>query len=120
MRHGVVGIPNRFYRGVVHSPKDKKHPNFRYILVDTVYEKQDENGDWYSESFEFHEDYLLHNRDNSEIFYGVYGSYWIDIPKSGIKITETNSLQQAITIAEEIMGTKIIDTELPISFKKNA
>ena len=116
----MVSIPNRFYRGVVHSPKDKKHPNFRYLLVDTVYEKQDENGDWYSESFEFYEDYLLHNRDNSETFYGVYGSYWIDIPKSGIKITETNSLQQAITIAEEIMGTKIIDIKLPISFIKNA
>ena len=41
--------------------------------------------------------------------YGVYGSYWIDIPKSPIKLCETTDLKEAIQIAEEIMGSQIID-----------
>lgn len=115
----MVSLSNRFYRGIVHSLEDFKHPNFRFVLVDTVYEKQDENGNWYTESFEYYDDYLIHNIEQGEMFYGVYGSYWTDIPKSSIKITETNSLQQAITVAEEIMGNKIIPIELPEQFRKN-
>lgn len=115
----MVGLSNRFYRGIVHNPKDFKHPNFRFLLVDTVYEKQDENGNWYTESFEYYDDYLIHNIEQGDLFYGVYASYWNDIPKSGLKITETENLQQAITVAEEIMGSKIISTPLPEQFRKN-
>lgn len=114
----MVSLGNRFYRGIVHNSKEYKHPNFRFIIVDTVYEKQDENGHWYTDSFENYEDYLLHNPDYGDKFYGVYGSYWIDNPKSGIKITETNNLKEAISVAEEIMGNKIIETTMPIKNDK--
>jgi hypothetical protein len=110
----MVSIGNRFYRGIVHSPVNQPHPNFRFILVDTVREIQDENGNYYTDSFAYYEDYLLHNPDHGDVFYGVYGSYWPDIPKNGLKISETDSLQQAINIAEAIMGTKIIETKLPL------
>ena len=115
----MVSLLNKFYRGVVHSPIDFKHPNFRFLLVDTVYEKQDEYGNWYLESFGHYDEYLSHHLNSGDIFYGVYGSYWIDIPKSGLKITETDSLQQAINIAEEIMGAKIIATPVPKRFRNN-
>jgi hypothetical protein len=118
LRYGVVGIPDRFYRGVVHSPKDKKHPNFRYLLVDTVYEKQDEHGNWYTESLECYDDYLIHSLDKEDIFYGVYASYYIDNVRSGLKITETSSLSEAINIAEQIMGSKIIPIPPPEQLRK--
>ena len=113
----MVSWANKFYRGIVNSPYPK-HPNFRFILVDTVYEKQDENGNWYTESYEYYDDYLIHNIEQGDIFYGVYGSYWTDIPKNGLKITETNNLPEAINIAEEIMCNKIIATPLPEQFRK--
>jgi hypothetical protein len=114
----MVSLGNRFYRGIVYSPANFKHPNFRFILVDTVYEKQDENGNWYTESFEYYDDYLIHNIDQSDILYGVYGSYHIDNVRSGLKITETTSLEQAINIAEQIMANKIVTTPLPEQFRK--
>ena len=101
----------RFFRGTVQSPSLNKHPNFCFILIDTVREIQDDDGFWYSESFASKEDFLLHNPDWGEVFYGVYGSYWIDIPKSPIKITETVDLKEAIKIAEEIMGSRVVRTE---------
>ena len=106
----MVSIPNRFYRGVVHSPKNPKHPNFRFLIVDSVFDTQDENGEWYTDSFNSYEDFLFHNPDTGDAFYGVYASYWIDIPKSALKITETFSLKEAIFIAESIMGNSIIET----------
>jgi hypothetical protein len=106
----MVALPNRFYRGVVHSPKNPKHPNFRFLIVDTVYDKQDENGEWYIDSFNSYEDFLFHNPDKGDSFYGVYGSYWIDIPRNCLKISETFNLQEAILIAESIMGNSIIET----------
>lgn len=106
----MVKIPNRFFRGVVHSHSDFKHPNFRFIIVDTVKDVQDEFGEWYTDSFESKVDFLLHDTSLGEIFYGVYGSYWIDIPKGPLKITETQNLEEAINIAQEIMGNKIIET----------
>jgi len=106
----MVRIPNRFYRGVVHSPKNPKHPNFRFLIVDTVYELQDENGLWLTDSFINKEQFYLHNPDHGEVLYGVYGSFWIDIPKSCLKLTETLDLNEAIVVAEHIMGTKIIET----------
>lgn len=114
MEHGrgmlvMVNFPNKFYRGIVHSDPDFKHPNFRFILVDTVKECQDEYGEWYLDSFNDQMEFLLHDHSLGNVFYGVYGSYWIDIPKSPIKISETQNLQEAINIAQEIMGSYIID-----------
>ena len=106
----MVSLLNRFYRGVVHSPRNPKHPNFRFIIVDTIYETQDENGEWFTDSFIDKEHYFLHNPDHGEIFYGVYGSYWADIPKNCLKITETNNLNEAIIVAESIIGNKIVET----------
>lgn len=106
----MVNIRNRFYRGVVHSPDGFKHPNFRFLIVDTVKDVQDEFGEWYTDSFESKTEYLLHDFALGDVFYGVYGSYWIDIPKGPIKITETKNLQEAIHIAQEIMGSEIIET----------
>jgi hypothetical protein len=105
----MVNLPNRFYRGLVHSPKDFKHPNFRFIIVDTVKEVQDENGEWYLDVFHDATDFLMHDHSIENVFYGVYGSYWIDIPKSPIKLCETSDLNEAIHIAQEIMGSLIID-----------
>jgi hypothetical protein len=79
-----------------------------------VKEIQDENGNWYTDSFESHEEFLLHNPDLGEAFYGVYGSYWIDIPKSSLKITETDDLMRAIYVAEEIMGARVIEASSSI------
>lgn len=111
----MVAIPNRFYRGIVKSKPDSPHPNFRFILVDTVKEIQDENGNWYTDSFEYYEDYLLHNYELGDVFYGVYASYHIDDVRSGLKITETENLQQAINIAQEIMGNTIEEAKVNLS-----
>lgn len=108
----MVSLSNRFYRGVVHSNDQQPHPNFKFILVDTVRELQNENGEWYTDSFMYYEDFLLHDPDKGEVFYGVYGSYWSDIPKSYIKILETNNLKEAINIAQEIMGATIVETKI--------
>ena len=51
----------------------------------------------------------MHDHTLGNVFYGIYGSYWIDIPKGPIKLSETTDLKEAILIAEEIMGSKIID-----------
>jgi len=106
----MVAFPNKFYRGVVHSNPDFKHPNFRFIIVDTVKEVQDEFGEWYLDSFENKNDFLFHDHSLEGVFYGVYGSYWIDIPKGPIKICETTDLQEAINIAQEIIGNSIVET----------
>jgi len=109
----MVSLPNRLFRGIVKNNQVKyKHPNFQYLLVDTVRELQDIEGNWYTDSFDSYEDYLLHNPEHGDVFYVVYGSYWIDIPLSSIKITETDNLQQAINIAEAIMGTHIVEMPL--------
>lgn len=105
----MVNSPNRFYRGIVHSPLDFKHPNFRFMIVDTVKEVSDEFGEYYLDNFENKTDFLLHDHTISNTFYGVYASYWIDIPKGPLKITDTTDLKEAINIAEEIMGNKIVD-----------
>jgi hypothetical protein len=105
----MVSLPNKFYRGVVHSDPDFKHPNFRFLLVDTVKEVQDEDGEWYLDIFQDATDFLMHDHALGNVFYGVYGSYWIDIPKGPIKLCETTDLNEAIHVAQEIMGSLIID-----------
>lgn len=105
----MVSLPKRFYRGIVHSDPDFKHPNFRFLIVDTVKEVQDEDGEWYLDVFHDAADFLMHDHALGDVFYGVYGSYWIDIPKGPIKLCETTNLKEAIYIAEEIMGSKILD-----------
>ena len=107
----MVSVPQRFFRGIVQSSKFYKHPNFYFILIDTVREIQHDDGFPYTESFDSKEDFLLHNKDWGDVFYGVYGSYWIDIPKSPMKITETYDLKEAIKIAEEIMGSKVVEVK---------
>jgi len=105
----MVSVPNRFYRGIVHSNQDFKHPNFRFLVVDTIKEVQDENGEWYFDIFHDKMDFLTHDHALGGVFYGVYGSYWIDIPKGPIKLCETTDLKEAINIAQEIMANTIID-----------
>jgi hypothetical protein len=105
----MVSLPNKFYRGIVHSDPDFKHPNFRFVIVDTVKEVQDEYGEWYLDVFQDKMEFLLHDHALGGVFYGVYGSYWIDIPKSPIKIAETTDLKEAINIAESIIGNTIIE-----------
>jgi hypothetical protein len=105
----MVKLPNRFYRGVVHSDPGFKHPNFRFLIVDTVKEVQDENGEWYLDVFHDSAEFLMHDHSLGNIFYGIYGSYWIDIPKGPIKLGETEDLNEAIHIAQEIMGSIIVD-----------
>jgi hypothetical protein len=105
----MVSFVSKFYRGVVNSDTNKPHPNFRFIIVDTVKEIQDEFGNYYLDSFESREEFLFHDHSQENVFYGVYGSYWIDIPKSSLKITETEDLQKAINIAQEIMGSVIVE-----------
>jgi hypothetical protein len=51
----------------------------------------------------------MHDHSLGNVFYGVYGSYWIDIPKGPIKLCETIDLTEAIHIAQEIMGSQIVD-----------
>lgn len=105
----MVAVPTKFYRGIVHSHNNFKHPNFRFIIVDTVKEVQDDSGEWYLDIFHDKMDFLMYDRSLGDIFYGVYGSYWIDIPKGPIKLCETTNLNEAINIAQEIMGNSIID-----------
>jgi hypothetical protein len=105
----MVSLPNKFYRGVVESDPDFKHPNFRFLIVDTVKEVQDEYGEYYLDIFHDATEFLMHDHALENVFYGVYGSYWIDIPKSPIKLCETTDLKEAIQIAQEIMGSIIVD-----------
>jgi hypothetical protein len=105
----MVSVPNKFYRGVVYPNPKNPHPKFRFIIVDTVKEVQDDNGNWYTDSFDNQEELLLFNKDLGDILYNVYASYYIDNVRSGIKITETTSLTQAINIAQEIMANHIVD-----------
>lgn len=105
----MVSLPNKFYRGVVYSDPDFKHPNFRFLLVDTVKEVQDEYGEWYLDIFHDAADFLMHDHALGNVFYGVYGSYWIHIPKGPIKLYETSDLNEAIHVAQEIMGSIIVD-----------
>ena len=105
----MVSSPNKFYRGVVYSDPDFKHPNFRFVIVDTVKEVQDEGGEYYLDIFHDVTEFLMHDHALQNVFYGIYGSYWIDIPKSPIKLGETSDLKEAIHIAQEIMGSQIID-----------
>lgn len=106
----MVCFPNKFYRGVVNSDPGFKHPNFRFLIVDTVKEIQDEFGEYYLDTFENKNEFLLHDHSMENVFYGIYGSYWIDIPKGSIKICETINLKEAINIAQEIMGNTIVET----------
>jgi hypothetical protein len=105
----MVSLPNKFYRGVVESDPDFKHPNFRFLIVDTVKEVQDEYGEYYLDVFHDATEFLMHDHALENVFYGVYGSYWIDIPKSPIKLCETTDLKEAVNIAQEIMGSIIVD-----------
>ena len=99
----------KFYKGIVYSPTDFKHPNFKYIIIDTVKELSDEFGEYYVESFQNAEEFLGHDHDLYNTFYGVYAFYWLDIPKGPLRITETLHLEEAINIAQEIMGNNIVD-----------
>jgi len=105
----MVSLPNKFYRGVVYSDPDFKHPNFRFVIVDTVKEVQDEEGEYYLDIFHDLTEFFMHDHALQNVFYGIYGSYWIDIPKGPIKLGETSDLKEAIHIAQEIMGSQIVD-----------
>lgn len=105
----MVSLPTRFYRGVVNNGKNFKHPNFRFVMVDTIKEIKDINGEYYLDCFQNAEEFLTHDHSLENVFYGVYGSYWIDIPKSSIKLCETLNLSEAIHIAQEIMGNTIVE-----------
>lgn len=103
----MVSIPKRFYRATIESNKQHKHPNFAFVLIETLKETKDSDGNYYDETFENEEQFLLYH-SHSDIFYAVYGSYWIDIPKSPIKIVETSDLREAIHIATEVIGNNIV------------
>lgn len=103
----MVSIPKRFYRATIESNKYNRHPNFAFVLIDTFQESKDSDGNYYDEPFADETQFLL-NSSNNYIFYAVYGSYWIDIPKSPIKIAETSNLKEAITIAAEVIGNNIV------------
>jgi len=105
----MLNSKNKFYKGIVYSPTDFKHPNFRYIVIDTVKEAKDEFGEYYLESFQNAQEFLDHDHDLYHTFYGVYAFYWLDIPKGPLKITDTSDLNEAINVAEGIMSNKVID-----------
>jgi len=44
-----------------------------------------------------------------EPYYAIYGSFKFDIPKSPVKIFETEDLKSAIYILETLTGNKIVE-----------
>ncbi len=95
----------KLYRGIVKGNTNNPHPRFRFVVVDTVKELQDHNGNWYTESLDSYEDCMISDPD--QIFYLVYGSFHMEYPQTGIEISGTDNLEKAINIAENIMGQKI-------------
>jgi hypothetical protein len=108
----MVSIPNKLYYGFCYNFKNS-NSHFRYFSVVTVRNKSDGDGVYYTDTIMDKEEYLTYDRNlYGEPFYQVFGSFKIDLPQTGMVITETDDLSRAITIAESLTGEKIIDGKI--------
>lgn len=97
---------NRFYQGYCLNSGNKSS-HFRLYKIETEREITDYEGGTIIESIKSTEDYWDDTEAVGDPFYTIYGSFKIDFVQSSLKITSTDSLQEAINLVEHLSGNKI-------------
>ena len=104
----MVSVPNKLYYGVCYNANNP-HSHFRYFSINTVRNKSDGN-DQYIDAIQTKDEYYTYDRNlYGDPFYQVYGSFKIDFAQTGMIITETDDLEYAINLVENLTGEKIRD-----------
>lgn len=107
----MVSYPNRLFTGWC-SNEGNKNSSILHYNIYTVRDINDYNGGTLIEEIYTLEEYF--NTDElgvGEPYYAIYGSFKFDIPKSPVKIFETDDLKSAIYIVEILSGNKVIENE---------
>jgi hypothetical protein len=97
---------NRFYQGYCLNTGNNSS-NLRLYKIETEREISDYEGGTVVESIKSIEDYWDDTEAVGEPFYTIYGSFKIDFVQSSLRITSTDSLQEAISLVEHLSGNKI-------------
>lgn len=105
----MVSYPNKLFRGWCSNEGNARSHILGYYIY-TIRDIKDYDGGTIPEEIRTAEEYF--NFDNlaaGEPYYAIYGSFKFDIPRSAIKIFETEDLRAAIFIVEELTGNKVIE-----------
>lgn len=107
----MVTYPNRLFKGWC-SNEGNKNSHILHYCIYTVRDISDYNGGTLSEEISTLEEYF--NTDGlgiGEPYYSIYGTFKLDIPKSPMKIFETDDLKSAVYIVEELAGNRVKENE---------
>lgn len=107
----MVSYPNKLFTGWC-SNEGNKTSNILHYHIYTIRDISDYAGGTLPEEVSCLEEYF--NTDGlgvGEPYYTVYGSFKFDIPKSPVKIFETDDLKSAIYIVEILTGNKVVENE---------
>lgn len=107
----MVTYPNRLFKGWCSNEGNPRSHILHYHIY-TVRDINDYNGGTLSEEIATLEEYF--NTDGLSIgepYYAIYGTFKLDIPKSPIKIFETDDLKSAVYIVEELTGNHVKENE---------
>ena len=105
----MVSYPNKLFTGWC-SNEGNKNSHILHYRIYTVRDISDYNGGTLPEEISTLEEYFnLDGLGVCEPYYAIYGSFKFDIPKSPVKIFETEDLKSAIYILETLTGNKIVE-----------
>jgi len=107
----MVTNPNKLFRGWC-SNEGNKNSHILHYHIYTIRDITDyEGGSIPEEVYSLEEYFNMDGLGVSEPYYAIYGSFKLDIPRSPIKIFETDELKLAIFIVEQLTGNKVIENE---------
>ena len=107
----MVTNPNRLFRGWC-SNEGNPRSHILHYRIDTIRDISDHNGGTIPEEvFTLEEYFNIDGLSIGEPYYGIYGTFKLDIPKGPVKIFETDELRMAIYIVEQLSGNKVHENE---------
>lgn len=107
----MVSYPNKLFTGWC-SNDGNKNSHILHYRIYTIRDISDHAGGTLPEEVSTLEEYFnIDGLGIGEPYYAVYGSFKFDIPKSPIKIFETEDLKSAIYIVEILSGNKVTENE---------
>lgn len=110
-KKNMISYPNKLFTGWC-SNEGNKNSHILHYRIYTIRDISDYNGGTLPEEISTLEEYFnIDGLGIGEPYYAVYGSFKFDIPKSPIKIFETEDLKSAIYIVEILSGNKVTENE---------
>ncbi len=108
----MVSYPNRLFRGWC-SNEGNPRSNILHFHIYTIRDITDYNGGIIPEEVDSLEEFFnIDGMAKSEPYYGVYGTFKMDIPRGPIKIFETPDLKVAVYVVEQLTGNRVKEDEI--------